>query len=81
MNVESQLKKMVVCVAGLGYVGQPLAEALSRLFKVVVYDMDKAKVKKLTDDKNYRNLELTSDPTKFKTSDFMAKTKIYYWSY
>ena len=38
---EKQVKnEAVVCVVGLGYVGQPLAEAFSNSLRVIGFDVD-----------------------------------------
>ncbi|MDD4986762.1 MAG: hypothetical protein PHQ43_13500 [Dehalococcoidales bacterium] len=40
-----------VCVIGLGYVGLPLAEAFSKYFCVIGFDVDGKKLAKLKKDK------------------------------
>jgi UDPglucose 6-dehydrogenase/UDP-N-acetyl-D-galactosamine dehydrogenase len=40
------MKDKTVCIAGLGYVGLPLAEAFSRYFKVIGFDIDEKKNRK-----------------------------------
>ena len=42
------IKKAVVCVVGAGYVGLPLSQAFARSLKTISYDIDEAKIKKLT---------------------------------
>lgn len=69
MVSKSNLKEKVVCIVGLGYVGMPLAEAFSKHFKVVGFDVDEKKIDKLKNDCS--NLELTSNPSKIKTADFV----------
>ena len=48
-NLKEKLrnKEAVVCVVGLGYVGLPLAEAFSKHLRVIGYDVNAAKIKKL----------------------------------
>jgi UDP-N-acetyl-D-mannosaminuronate dehydrogenase len=47
MVSEINLGGKVVCVVGLGYVGLPLAEAFSKHFKVICFDIDEKKLGKL----------------------------------
>lgn len=48
-NLKEKLrnKEAVVCVVGLGYVGLPLAEASSKHLRVIGYDVNVDKIKKL----------------------------------
>ena len=69
MVSKTKLREKIVCIVGLGYVGLPLAEAFSKHFRVIGFDIDEKKVVKLNDD--YSNLELTSDPSKIKLADFV----------
>lgn len=69
MVSKTKLREKIVCIVGLGYVGLPLAEAFSKHFRVIGFDIDEKKVGKLNDD--YSNLELTSDPSKIKLADFV----------
>lgn len=69
MVSKTNLKEKVICIVGLGYVGLPLAEAFSKHFRVIGFDNDGKKVDKLN--KDYSNLELTSDPSKIKLADFV----------
>ncbi|MFW6120639.1 MAG: nucleotide sugar dehydrogenase [Petrotogales bacterium] len=64
--------KNVVCVVGLGYVGIPLAEMFSQHFKVIGFDIDEDKIKRLGSEK--KDLEFTSDPIKIKQADFVIIT-------
>ena len=41
------LSKYKICVLGQGYVGLPLAVALSRHFKIVAFDVNKKKINSL----------------------------------
>ena len=41
-----------VCIIGLGYVGLPLAEAFSSHLKTIAFDIDEAKVKRLSESNN-----------------------------
>jgi UDP-N-acetyl-D-galactosamine dehydrogenase len=70
MKLKDRIKDdVVVCVVGLGYVGMPLAEAFSGHFKVTGYDVDEAKIMKLTNENS--NIEFTSDSSRIKESDFI----------
>ncbi len=57
-----------ICVIGMGYVGLPLANALSEHFKTYGYDIDKKKIKHLKNrfDQNY---EINNINRKLKFSD------------
>ena len=48
-NLKEKLrnKEAVVCVVGLGYVGLPLVEAFSKHLRVIGYDVNVDKIKKL----------------------------------
>jgi len=67
MVSKATVKKKVVCVVGLGYVGMPLLEAFSKYVRVIGYDINKKKVIKLQ--KEYPRLQLTADPSKIKKAD------------
>ena len=64
------MKDKTVCIVGLGYVGLPLAEAFSKHLKVIGFDIDDEKTKKLINN-NEENIEFTSDPSKIKHADFV----------
>jgi len=61
----------VVCIVGLGYVGLPLAKALSRHLKVIGYDVDEEKVKELNGENEDENLRFTMDGSKIGEADFV----------
>ncbi len=65
------MKNKTVCIVGLGYVGLPLAEAFSKHLKVIAFDIDEAKVKRLSESNNEANIEFTSDPSEIKQADFV----------
>ena len=69
MVSEHELKNKVICVVGLGYVGFPLLEEFSKHFKVIGFDVNQKKVSKLANE--YRNIEITSDESKIKISDYV----------
>lgn len=41
------LNNAIVCVIGVGYVGLPLAEAFCKSLKVIGFDTDEEKIKRL----------------------------------
>ena len=65
------MKDKTVCIVGLGYVGLPLAEAFSKHLKVIGFDIDEEKVKRLSESNNKQNIEFTTDPSKIKRADFV----------
>nr|QNO57294.1 UDP-N-acetyl-D-mannosamine dehydrogenase [Methanosarcinales archaeon ANME-1 ERB7] len=65
------MKDKIVCVVGLGYVGLPLANALSKHPSVIGYDIDKDKIEKLNDNNNEENIDFTTDPSRIKQADFV----------
>jgi UDPglucose 6-dehydrogenase/UDP-N-acetyl-D-galactosamine dehydrogenase len=69
MVSKSKIEDKVVCVVGLGYVGLPLAKAFSKHFRVIGFDINEKKVKKLSHDNI--NFKMTSDPSKIKMADFV----------
>ena len=62
----------VVCLVGLGYVGLPLAEMFSQHFRVIGFDIDKEKIKRLSTENS--DLEFTSDSLKIKLADFVINS-------
>ncbi len=69
MNHELQNK--TVCVAGLGYVGLPLALAFSEHLTTIGFDVDVGKIKELNDENNNRNISFTGDSTEIRNADFV----------
>jgi UDPglucose 6-dehydrogenase/UDP-N-acetyl-D-galactosamine dehydrogenase len=65
------MKNKTVSVVGLGYVGLPLADAFSKHLKVIGYDIEGEKVKRLNESNNKANIEFTTDPSKIKQADFV----------
>lgn len=64
-------KEAVVCVVGLGYVGWPLAEAFSRSCKVVGFDINGERIRRLSRDNTNRNLILTDNPMEIGKAHFI----------
>lgn len=65
-----KVKKEVVAVLGLGYVGLPLADAFSRNYKVIGYDMKAQLVSRLNSEKKY-DFPATTDPKSLQEADFI----------
>jgi len=61
----------IVCIVGLGYVGLPLAKAFSRHLKVIGYDTDEEKVKKLNSENEEENLRFMMDESEIGEADFV----------
>ena len=72
--MKRNLEETVVCVIGLGYVGLPLAEAFSKSLKVIGFDIDDNKVKKLSQSNIKHNLSFTGDPGEINRADFIIIT-------
>jgi len=68
--LSEELKDKTVCVVGLGYVGQPLAEAFSRHLRTIGFDINQKKVDQITSSSGGK-LECTSDPSSIKQADFV----------
>ena len=68
--VSKELKDKTVCVVGLGYVGQPLAEAFSSRLKTIGFDIVAEKVNRINGS-NDGKLLCTSDPASIKKADFV----------
>lgn len=68
--VSEELKSKTVCVVGLGYVGQPLAEAFSSHLKTIGFDIVAEKVSRINGS-NDGKLLCTSDPASMKQADFV----------
>lgn len=69
--VSENLKNKTVCVVGLGYVGQPLAEAFSKHLHTIGFDIDQSKVDRINGNNQHSNgLFCTSEPLFIKEADF-----------
>jgi len=69
--MKLNLENAVVCIVGLGYVGLPLADAFSKSFQVIGFDIDKSLVRKLSHDYNKPSLSFTNNPNEIKKADFV----------
>ena len=65
------MKDKIVCIAGLGYVGLPLAEAFSKKQKVIGFDIDSDKVRKLNQSSNNQNVIFGDKPKEISKADFV----------
>ena len=65
------MKDKTVCIVGLGYVGLPLANAFSKHLKVIAFDIDEEKVKRLSGSNTKDNIEFTSDTAQIRQADFV----------
>lgn len=66
---RESIKKKVVCIIGLGYVGFPLAEAFSQHLSTIGFDIDKKKIKNLI--KSNVKFKPTSDSEQIKIADYI----------
>jgi len=66
-----ELKKAVVCIIGLGYIGLPIAEAFSRSMKVIGFDIDSDKIGELTKSIKNSNLLFTDNDNEITKADFI----------
>lgn len=55
MELNINLKKITISIIGLGYVGLPLANALSKKFKIIGYDINKKRISDLKKGIDYNN--------------------------
>lgn len=62
-QLPSTIKKLRLAVIGLGYVGLPLALALSKNFKVTGFDISKSRIKTLKNGEDINNESSKSDVT------------------
>ena len=69
--MKRDLWQAVVCIVGLGYVGLPLAEAFSRNLRVIGFDIDGNKVKKLNRGNDNQNLFFTNNHKEIGKADFI----------
>ncbi len=63
-------REKTVCIIGLGYVGQPLADDFSKHIHTIGYRRNQKKVDELNKTPGNR-IEATTDPKKIKEADFV----------
>jgi len=66
-----RLKDKTVCIAGLGYVGLPLALAFSRHLPTIGFDVDAGKIRELSVANDNPNIAFTDDPEEIRNADFI----------
>jgi len=73
MRIREKLMKneAVVCIVGLGYVGQPLAEEFSKSLRVIGFDVNEDKIRKLNENNINNNILFTTDPSLIEHTDFV----------
>ena len=59
---------LLVCVVGVGYVGEPLARAFSHHIDVIGYDIDKNKVSELKKQNDNSRLNFTYDENEIRNA-------------
>ena len=69
--MKLNLDKAIVCIVGLGYVGLPLAEAFARRLRVIGFDVNADKVRKLNQNNTNQNLTFTDNPEEISNADFI----------
>lgn len=69
--MEYNLNDKIVCVIGLGYVGLPLAQAFAQSLKVIAFDINGDRIKKLAQGNKNHNLTFTDDPRQITKADFV----------
>jgi len=66
-----RLKDKTVCIAGLGYVGLPLALAFSRHLPTIGFDVDAGKIRELSQANDNPNIAFTDNPAEIGNADFI----------
>ncbi len=69
--MKRDFEEIAVCIVGLGYVGLPVAEAFAKSLKVIGFDTNGDKIRKLNRSNNNRNLVFTDDPREILGADFI----------
>ena len=69
--MNNNLSNKTVCIAGLGYVGLPLALAFSRHLKTIGFDVDAGKIRELFQANDNPNIAFTDDPEEIRNADFV----------
>jgi len=66
-----RLSDKTVCIAGLGYVGLPLALAFSRHLPTIGFDVDAGKIRELFQANDNPNIAFTDNPEEIGSADFI----------
>ena len=69
--MKFNLDEAIVCIVGLGYVGLPLAEAFAKSLKVIGFDVNGDKIRKLNQNNANQNLTFTNNPKEISKADFI----------
>ena len=69
--MKCNLDKSIVCIVGLGYVGLPLAKAFAKSLKVIGFDVNGNKIRKLNQNNATQNLTFTNNPEEISKADFI----------
>ena len=69
--MKYEVDNAIVCLVGLGYVGLPLAEAFAQNVRVIGFDVNSAKVKKLSQEHNNQKLLITDNPKDISQANFI----------
>ena len=70
-QMDHSLKNKTVCIAGLGYVGLPLALAFSRHLPTIGFDVDAGKIRELSVANDNPGIAFTDDPGEIGNADFI----------
>ena len=70
-RMDPKLNGKTVCIAGLGYVGLPLALAFSEHLKTIGFDVDAGKIRELSGANDNQNIAFTDDPEEIGSADFI----------
>ncbi len=69
--MKYDLDRKIICVLGLGYVGLPLTEAFAKKSKVIGFDVNSDKIRKLNESNRNSNLTFTDKPQDIALADFV----------
>ena len=70
--MDHSLKDKTVCIAGLGYVGLPLALVFSGHLATIGFDVDAGKIRELSVVNDNPGIAFTDDPGAVKNADFVV---------
>ena len=69
--MSQELSDKTVCIAGLGYVGLPLALAFSRHLPTIGFDVDAGKIRELSQANDNPGIAFTDNPEEIGNADFV----------
>jgi UDPglucose 6-dehydrogenase/UDP-N-acetyl-D-galactosamine dehydrogenase len=69
--MDHKLKDKTVCIAGLGYVGLPLALAFSGHLTTIGFDVDAGKIRELSGANDNPGIAFTDNPEEIRSADFI----------